>query len=230
MRIGLLGGSFNPPHRAHLALARAALADGRVDRVLLMPAGLPPHKPGVPLTAAVHRLAMTRLLAEDRDGEGIEVSGRELRRDGPSFTIDTVRALRRDRPGTVWRLIVGWDMAISFATWREAAALADLAPPLIARRPPEESEAGGETGAAAVTATDLAALPAMLRAAAGEGLLAMPPMAVSSTHLRERLAAGAGDAELLEFLPPAVLAYIRRHGLYGSPVQDGGQFVEEGAG
>lgn len=202
LRIGLLGGTFNPPHRAHMALARAALGDGRVDRVAFVPAGQPPHKTPGELPPPGHRRAMVALLT--REDPRFDLFDLELRRPGPSYTVDTVRALRAARPDARFRLIVGWDMARSFDSWREAGALAQYAPPLVAWRP--------DDGPA--SRPDPSELPAVIRPMAEEGYLAMPPSTISSTHIRARLRAGAGDAELAAWLPDAVLAYIRRFHLY----------------
>ena len=92
-RIGLFGGTFDPPHVGHLALAEWARESLRLERVLFVPAGQPPHKGRVPLSAVAHRVAMTRLAV--RDNPAFTVSALEAQRDGPSLTVDTLRALDR---------------------------------------------------------------------------------------------------------------------------------------
>lgn len=215
MRAGILGGSFNPPHRGHLSLARAALASGRIDRVILIPAAAPPHK-AVPTQADTsQRLAMTRLLA--RGDAALSVDDLELRRAGPSYTVDTVRALLAGSPGLGLRLIIGSDLAKTFATWREYRELLRLAPPLVAERPDDRF---GEPPAETYRGMSPEEIRIM-----EEGRFAMPPVDVSSTRVRRMLAEGAGDAELLEVLTEPVLRYIRERGLYrgggGSDKRDG---------
>lgn len=199
-RIGILGGSFNPPHRGHLALARRTLDLGLVDRVLLIPAAVPPHKTA-PSVSPGTRLAMTRLLAEE-DGR-LDVDGIELRRDGCSFTVDTVRALRERLPGRGFRLLIGSDMAKTFAAWREYREILSAAPPLVAERP-DFVFAPGDFGN---LRNDEAAV---MRA----GLFPMPHVNVNSTMVRRLVAGGAGDGELSELLTRPVLEFVRRRGLY----------------
>jgi nicotinate-nucleotide adenylyltransferase len=198
--VGILGGSFNPPHRGHLALARAVLDRGLVDRVRLIPAASPPHKPlpGVPPEI---RLAMTRLLAEE--DERLAVDDIELRRVGPSFTVDTLRELRSLHPDWQFRLIIGSDMAKSFATWRSYREILSLAPPLVAERPDSlfpdgDFAASGEDWAAAMAA----------------GRFPMAHVDASSTAVRRLIAEGAGDEALRTLLTGPVLDFVRGHSLY----------------
>src|SRR5436190_19612157 len=105
MRIGLLGGSFNPIHRGHVAMARAARRELELDRVVLVPSARPPHKRDSSLAPAEDRLAMARLATKDEPR--IEVSSIELERTGPSYTIDTVRSLLAARPGAEIYIAIG---------------------------------------------------------------------------------------------------------------------------
>ena len=131
-RVGLFGGSFDPVHNAHLALARAALAELQLDEVRWVPAGQPWQKARA-LTAAVHREAMLRLALA---GEPRFVLDRtEIRRPGPSYTLDTVRELAAAQPGTEWFLIIGHDQYAGLHTWngwQELLARVTLA---VANRP-----------------------------------------------------------------------------------------------
>ncbi|HLA64868.1 MAG TPA: adenylyltransferase/cytidyltransferase family protein, partial [Rhodothermales bacterium] len=107
-RLGLFGGSFNPPHVAHLAVAEAAAEAAGLDRVVWMPAATPPHKrTSADLADAGHRLAMTRLAV--RGNARFLVSDLELTRGGVSYTVDTLRALHAAHPGTEWALVLGGD-------------------------------------------------------------------------------------------------------------------------
>ena len=210
MRIGILGGSFNPPHLGHLALARTVLEQELADAVVLIPAAIPPHKTAPQEADAATRFAMARLLAEE--DPGLTVDDLELRRSGPSFTIDTVRQLAAAHPGNVYRLIIGSDMAKSFATWREFRDILRLTPPLVAERP----DAVFGEGDAAVRYPGLAPEEVAIME---RGRFSMTPVAVSSTMVRKLLAAGAGDGELLSCLTAKVLAFIRDRKLYGIPAR-----------
>ncbi|MCX7015483.1 MAG: nicotinate (nicotinamide) nucleotide adenylyltransferase [Candidatus Sumerlaeota bacterium] len=132
-RIGVFGGSFDPPHVCHVLVCHYVVAIGEVDRVLLVPAHLHPF--GKPLTPFAHRLAMCRMTVGDGQGK-IEVSDMEARRRGPSFMIDTVRALRAERPETAFRLIIGSDILGETERWKSFDELRRLAPPLVVPRGP----------------------------------------------------------------------------------------------
>ncbi len=186
-RIGLFGGSFDPVHNAHLALAQAALRDATLDQVRWIPAGQPWQKTRA-LTAAVHREAMVALAIA---GEPRFVLDRiELERPGPSYTLDTVRALQAAQPGAQWFLIVGQDQQAGLATWHGIDELLGLVTLAVAQRPaaPEVSPASG-----AVCAIEL------------------PPMNLSSTEVRARCAAGL---PIDKIVPEDVARYIDQHGLY----------------
>ena len=124
-RLGILGGSFNPPHRGHVELARHALRELGLERVLLMPARISPGKPveEEPNPAhPEHRLEMCRLAAVGV--EGVEACALEIEREGPSYTVDTLRALHDEHPDTELTFILGADVASTLPTWHEAAAAA----------------------------------------------------------------------------------------------------------
>lgn len=202
MRIGIFGGSFNPPHRGHLALARTALDSDLVDRVCLIPAATPPHKRISGGVDAPSRLAMAVLLASE-DGR-LEVDDIELERSGPSYTVDTLRQLIRQHPDVSYRLIIGSDLAKTFGTWREYREILRLAPPLVAERPDDVFRGEG----------DFAGMPPMDAAILERGRFAMKPVDISSTKVRRLVAAGADDADLLHYVTRPVLEFIRGHGLY----------------
>ena len=190
-RVGLFGGSFNPPHVGHLAVAEAARDEAALDHVLWMPAATPPHKRDDGLPAAEHRLAMTRLATAGHDA--FAVSDLELRRAGVSYTVDTLRALRADHPDAEFLLLLGGDSLRQFHTWREPDAILDLAQPLVYPR----------------SGSDLAAVDPSLRRRAI--LLDRPLLDLSSTDVRGLLRAGRSARYLV---PDAVLAYADEHGLY----------------
>lgn len=202
MRVGILGGSFNPPHLGHLALARTVLDLGLVDGVCLIPAASPPHKVISGHVGAGLRLGMAGLLAGE-DGR-IGVDGLELGRTGPSYTVDTLRELVVLNPGVGYRLIIGSDMAKSFGTWREYGELLRLAPPLVAERPDDVFR--GEGDYVGLTGADIGVLEG--------GRFAMKPVDISSTKVRRLVALGADDADLRHYLTVPVIGFIREHGLY----------------
>ena len=190
-RLGLFGGTFDPPHLGHLALAEWARDSLRLDRVLFMPAARPPHKSGRPLSPVGARLEMTRLAVAGHPG--FEVSRLEAEREGPSFTVDTLKTLRARRPGARWFLLMGEDSLADLATWKEPENIVRLATPVVAARP----------GAPARRA----------RTAFGRRVVWLdnPGIEVSSSAIRTRARLGRS----IRFLTPdAVAHYIRRTRLY----------------
>ena len=203
MRVGLFGGSFNPPHVGHLAVAQAVRAALELDEVILIPAARPPHKPDEPdMASPLDRLRMSEALATQ--DAWLSASDLELSRSGPSYTIDTVRELKADRPEDRFFWLIGADTIGELPTWKDADALlreVDLVP---VNRPGHDVEAGLQAVAASL-GSDLAT---GLR----ERLVTMPPAPVSSTEIRRRALAGEPWDELV---PAAVATIIRAEGLYG---------------
>ena len=194
-RIGLFGGTFDPPHLGHLVLAEWARTRLRLDRVVFVPAGTPPHKRGRRLTDAALRLVLTQLAV--RGNPAFTVSGFEARRAGPSFTVDTLRHFHARQPGARFYLLMGADSLADFPDWHEPAEIARLAKLVVAAR----------TGAA--EAFGHALLPASARGRVV--LLDNPLVAISSSALRARARAGRS---LRYLVPDAVAAYVARHRLY----------------
>lgn len=202
MRVGLLGGSFNPPHRGHLAMAQAVRRALGLDRVLLIPAARPPHKDGAEMPSPEHRLAMTRLLAAE-DPDGLEVSDIELRRAGPSYTIDTVAELEAARPGDELFFIIGADTVGELSTWRRAPELLRRVRFVVVNRPghpleDELEELSRELGPE--LARDL-----------GQRVVTMEPVPISSTEVRRQVRAGEDWAGAVT---PGIASYIRAERLY----------------
>ena len=197
MRVGLLGGTFNPPHVAHLVCAQEALLQLELERVLLVPVAVPPHKAVEDDPGAEHRVAMCEaaVVGDDRLG----VSRVDVDRPGPSYTVDTLRALRAVAPDDELVFVVGGDMAHSLPNWREPEAILALAELGVAER--EE-----------VRRADIVERLAPLDGAAERvRFFAMPRLDVSSSLLRRRAAAGL---PLRYLVPDAVAAYVEREGLY----------------
>jgi len=132
LRLGVFGGAFDPPHAAHHALVEAALDQLRLDRIQVMPTGQAWHKSRV-LSDATHRVAMARLAFADLPG--VHIDTREIERPGPSYTIDSLRELRREQPDAELFLIIGEDQARSLQSWREWQAVVALAIICVAARP-----------------------------------------------------------------------------------------------
>ena len=201
MRIGLVGGTFDPIHLGHLAVARAALACGGLDRVYLVPSARPPHRRPAEASAQ-ERLEMTRLAAAGLDR--VEVSDAELRRAGPSYTVDTLAELRDQHPDAELFLVLGWDAAREIRHWHRPQAVLELARVMVVNRP----------GLAPPSAADL-------RAAGldpGRVLLcAEATPDIQATRVREVIAAG-GPLDAL--LPAAVAEHIRARGLYRGRVRE----------
>lgn len=188
----VFGGSFNPPHVGHLAVAEAAAESAENSTVLWMPAATPPHKlDDANLVAARHRLAMTRLATEGN--ERFEVSDLEIQRGDISFTVDTLKALEKDFPARELVLLLGGDSLAQFHTWREPEAILDLARLLIYRRPGADQEVVPEWLVEHVTFLDA------------------PLLDVSGTALRHRIHARKSVRYLI---PDAVLAYVEEQELY----------------
>ena len=194
-RIGLLGGSFDPPHLAHLALARQARDELRLDEVRLLPAGRPWQKlaAGRNLADAAHRVAMLKLLTQGEPG--LVIDERELHRTGPSYSIDTVRELAAEHPGAALFFVIGQDQYARLHTWRDWKELLKLVTLAVAGRAGDVPRAPAE----------VAAVPHRIET------LALPPMAVASTDIRARAARGE---ELSLLVGSAVAAYIDLNALY----------------
>jgi nicotinate-nucleotide adenylyltransferase len=190
-RVGMFGGAFDPPHRAHVALARAAVTQLSLDRLFILPTGNAWHKDRS-LTPAEHRLAMARLAFEGIPKARID--DRELGRSGPTYSIDTLRELQAEHRGAQLHLLMGEDQAASFTRWHQWQEIGRMAVLCVAGR-------GTGEGVAA-----LRALPG-LRVA----LLQLPQMPESATDIRSRLTSGQDITELVE---PAVASYIETQHLY----------------
>ena len=191
MNIGLFGGSFNPPHLAHLLVAETVREQFRLDQVWWIPARRPPHKAEEVLVSSQHRLEMTRRATQDHPA--FAVSDVEVRRADASYTVETVRALQAAHPDYVFSLLLGGDSLRDFGTWRQPGEIVARVPLIVYRRP----------GAA-----DIEVEPYL----AGRVRFAEAPLLeISGTEIRARLREGRSIRYLV---PDAVRAYIEEHGLY----------------
>jgi nicotinate-nucleotide adenylyltransferase len=194
-RVGLLGGTFNPPHVGHLVCATQALGQLDLDRVLLVPVHEPPHK-GMEIEPGVaHRVELCRRAVEGEERLGVSLADADI--PGPSFTVDTLRRLNERSPGDKLTFIVGGDMAHSLPNWREPEAILELAEVAVAER----------EGIRRNDIIDrLAGLPVdRVR------FFDMPRLDVSSSLVRRYVAAGRPIRHLV---PEAVERYIADAGLY----------------
>ena len=203
LRIGLFGGAFDPPHDAHLALARAAIDQLALDRLHVLPTGDAWHK-SRPLSPGADRLAMCRLAFADLPR--VRVDDRELRRDGATYTIDTLAELHAEEPAAQLFLVIGADQAAAFHRWRRAADILRLATVLIAVR-------ADPSGASAIFDPNNP-LPGMAVDAARVQALRLPAMPHSAPAVRGLVAAGQPVGHLV---PAPVAGYIATHHLYQSP-------------
>lgn len=196
MRLGIMGGTFDPIHIGHLILGEQAWEALGLDKVLFITAGQPPHKPGAVEAEAVHRYNMVRLAVQDN--EHFECSRIELDRPGPSYTIDTIRQiLGLYGENTRVYLLVGADEAREFMTWRDPYGIKELSTIVVANRPGYPiSEV-------------LAALPPDFASAVKP--LEIPGVDISSTDVRARIKLGCSIRYLV---PGAVESYIRDNELY----------------
>jgi len=202
--IGIFGGTFDPVHFGHLRPLRELHEALGFERLHLVPAAVPPHRPA-PLASAAHRLAMLRLACAG--SPGWVVDDRELRREGPSYTVDTLQELRAAYAGTPLCLVLGQDAAQGLATWHRWSELFELAGIAIMARP------GSST-----------TLPDWARQREMPGKVEfcrdplghcyrhpVTPVDVSATRVRELAADGS---EIKDLVPTVVADYISNHGLY----------------
>ncbi|WP_374406884.1 nicotinate (nicotinamide) nucleotide adenylyltransferase [Hydrogenophaga sp.] len=203
VRIGVFGGAFDPPHRAHRQLAEVAIRELRLDRLHIVPTGQAWHKPRV-LSQADDRLAMCRLAFGDLPSA--HVDEREVRRASASYTVDTLEELRREFPGAQLLLVIGEDQLQSFRRWHRWQDILSLATLVVAARPAADGHSGLASGAER-SAPDL---PFQR--------LALPLLSVSSSAVRALAAGGRVPREALsQLVPDPVASYISTHSLYQQP-------------
>ena len=207
-RIGLLGGTFDPIHIGHLRAALEVAEQFALDELRLIPSARPPHR-GAPQVSAQARLDMVRLAV--KDVPPLAVDDRELWRDKPSWTIDTLESLRAELGAEVQLLLLmGWDAFCGLPTWHRWQELLDHCHIVVLQRPDADSEA--PEALRNLLAARSVADPQALKGPAGQiAFVWQMPLAISATGIRERLAAGRSVRFLV---PDAVLAYIHAHGLY----------------
>lgn len=198
-RIGVFGGSFDPVHMGHLTIAQDAVEQLELARLILIPAAVPPHKQGRELADGAHRLAMLRLAAENNPA--FEVSDREIRRGGVSYTFETMRELQAEHPGAELFFIVGLDSLAELHLWRNVKELLEQCRVVPFAR-------GGEDLHSVAARMEL---PSRWKERLLERLIRIHEIEISASEIRMRLAEGLSIRYLV---PPEVEMYIFEHGLY----------------
>jgi nicotinate-nucleotide adenylyltransferase len=198
VKIGLFGGTFDPIHMAHLIVAEEARETLELDKVVFVPSGISPHKYHLKISDPESRLEMTKLGIEGN--EPFELSDFEVKRESPSFTIETVAHFKQALgKGAEIFLIVGADSILEISTWKEPRKLVSECQPVVMSRP----------------GSDLTKLEPWLRDRVR--ILDNVLVSISSTEIRERVVAGRSIRYLV---PPPVAAYIFEHGLYACASSD----------
>jgi len=196
--LGVFGGSFNPPHQAHLIVAERVCDALALDKVLWIPAHIPPHKQHDPeLAAPEHRLAMTRLAIQGNPH--FELSDIELKRSGPSYTVDTLRTLKQEYPGTELFLILGGDSFQQFPTWHQPEEIVKYAHLVVYHRP----------------GADFSKVPE--RFIKHAYFIRTPLLEISGTTIRKWVRTGHS---IRYVVPDTVRLYIEEHHLYRIPPHD----------
>ena len=200
-KIGILGGTFNPIHNGHLALGLAAMEQYDLEEIWLMPSKLPPHKSHFAMLSEEHRLAMTKLAAGTN--EKFIASDFELKREGLTYTADTLELLTKEYPDCKFYFIVGGDSLIKFKFWRRPERILELAALLGAGR------AGYEESAVKKAAKDLQTQFPQ----AEIGTIVLNDYPISSNEIRETFYTGVPE-RVKQYLPESVWDYLQQHNLY----------------
>ena len=198
-RIGLFGGTFNPPHLGHLHLATQALRQAKLDEIIIMPSYIPPHKAAEDLISGSVRLTLCGLTFADTR---FRISDLELRRGGKSYTVDTLHTLRDHYPHDELYLIIGSDMLLSFDRWYQYEEILSLCSLLVLSR---ESEISPDT------LRQYAVHTLSLTEGIGFSILETAPIVLSSTQIRSAIAAGE---DVSTMLTDEAYDYIKEKGLY----------------
>lgn len=187
VKIGLLGGTFDPPHNGHLLIAQEVLSALALDEVWFIPSQTPPHKEGRKITSGHHRVEMVKLAIEDNPS--FRLNTMEFEREGPNYTIDTMKSLRETYPSFQFHFIIGADMVEYLSKWHDIDSLVNLVQFVGVKRP----------GYKLASDYDIVEVE-------------VPPFGVSSTLLRDRFAKGKNTKYLL---PEKVRTYIGEKNVYG---------------
>ncbi len=204
--VGIYGGAFDPPHLAHVDMARCFVAQMKLSALLVVPTGQASHRSS-PLAKAAHRLGMCS--AAFAVVPGAQVDARETLRQGPSYTIDTLQEIAAEHPGAPLAVLVGQDQWLTLSAWKDATKIVQMAQIVVAVR---------GVGLAGAVGPDLTEGPSAQLAQKGRGavLLNWAAQPVSATAARAITAAGGSTSQLQTLVPEAVARYIAQHQLYRS--------------
>ncbi len=197
-RLGVIGGTFDPPHYGHLVLADNGRVQLNLDAVIFVPAGIPPHKPERPISPASHRLAMVE--AAMGDNAAFRLSRVDVDRPGPHYTVDMLALLAEAYPGSKLFFLIGGDSLAEFGSWRDPAGIVELAHLGVMERPGWEADVDGLEERVPQIRERLARLDA-------------PYLEISGTDLRRRV---REELPIRYLVPPAVRRYVLEHRLYRS--------------
>lgn len=197
-RLGVIGGTFDPPHYGHLVLAENGRVQLNLDAVVFVPAGIPPHKPERPISPACHRVAMVE--AAIRDNAAFRLSRVDVDRPGPHYTVDMLALLTEAHPESTLFFLIGGDSLAEFCSWRDPAAIMALAHLAVMERPGWEADVDGLEERIPQIRQWLAWVDG-------------PHLEISGTDLRRRVRQGLPIRYLV---PPAVRRYVLAHHLYCS--------------
>jgi nicotinate-nucleotide adenylyltransferase len=221
LRLGIFGGTFNPIHVGHLVLVESFRERLRLDRILFVPAGEPPHKGRRGLVSVLHRYAMVSLAIAGHPA--FAVSDVEARRAGPSYSVETLETLAREWPGARLFFLMGGDTFLDLPNWRTPERLGTWATLVVGQRGESPFDAEGPSARAVLTRLGLSGWTRIPPGAAGDAGVVGPggvllvdavSLPVSARELRRRLVAG----ESVRYLVPlAVADYIAQHHLYAEP-------------
>lgn len=208
MRLGIFGGTFDPPHVGHLLAASDAIEQLALDRLILVPAAVQPLKASRQTASGVHRLAMVRLTVGD--DSRLEADSVELDREGLSYSVDTLREFARRHPSAERYFLVGADVLSTFAQWRDPKTVLELATLAVLTR---RSDGDAGAGSAASASASVRATDPELDAEIARRSTVVPTRRIdlSSTEIRERVRTGRS---IHGFVTDAVAGYIGSHGLY----------------
>lgn len=197
-RIGIFGGTFDPPHLGHILVAAEVAEAAQLDRVLWVPAAVPPHKVGRTITRGSLRRRLVAAAIEDHPG--FALCDLELKRGGMSYTVDTLREIKAQHPEWALSLVMGTDLFAGFRKWKEPEAIVELAELIVICRPGADPPRQAERmGARTVHVT---------------------PVHISSSVVRDRV---GRRLAVTDMVTPAVLAIIEEEGLYGAPTAGAGR-------
>jgi nicotinate-nucleotide adenylyltransferase len=195
-RIGVLGGTFDPPHIGHLVLAETARVQLALDRVLFVPVGQPPHKRALPITAAFHRVSMVEAAIKHNPAFGL--SRADLDRAGPHYTVDMLELMHQRYPRAALHLLLGGDSLSEFHTWWDTAGIVERAHLAVMARPGSRIDLGRLEKSVPGIRSRIT-------------LLDVPPLGISSTDLRQRV---RRRLPVRYLVAEPVAAYIREQSLY----------------